>query len=73
MQAELSSEKLGYDFKLVIQDGKGIFSFNLYYHFTFNMPDLPALIHISLHSDGTGSGNYSRHVKYLKEGRNSLM
>lgn len=48
-----------------MQDSKESFAFNLYYHFTFNMSRLPALIFFNLKSDGERAGDLVRYVHYL--------
>lgn len=57
---------MGYDFKIAIQDQQESFIFNLYYHLTFDLSKLPALIHIKLTSDSENAGVLERHVQYLE-------
>ena len=65
IEKELSQEELGYEFKLALQDQKECFTFNLYYHFAFNLTKLPALIHIDLKSTEPNAGKLVRTVEYI--------
>lgn len=64
--SDFDSKNLGYDFKLAIQDQQESFIFNLYYHLTFDLRKLPALIHIKLTSDEENAGVLERHIEYIE-------
>jgi len=60
---------LGFNFSIAIQDQKESFTFNLYYHLTFDLRKVPAFAHINLNSDGEAAGKLVRYVEYTDKGR----
>jgi hypothetical protein len=63
--SDYDNKNLGYDFKIAIQDQQESFIFNLYYHLTFDLRKLPALIHIKLTSDQENAGVLERRIQYI--------
>lgn len=68
LEDQLTKENLGFDFYVALQDQKESFTFNLYFHLTFNVPKLPAFIHVELKSERELAGNLTRHIEYTSKG-----
>jgi hypothetical protein len=64
-EKELTQEEFGYEFRLALQDQKECFTFNLYYHFAFDLKRLPAIVHIDLRSTDKNAGKLIREVEYF--------
>ena len=69
LEPKLSKESLGFDFLITLQDKQESFSFNLYFHLSFDVRKFPALIYLDLKSDTARAGDLKRYVQYTSYGK----